>query len=667
MRLGGTVATDGSLSGTLSVNRIGLDVFGGLLKGDSRSPSGNLIGGSASVRIDASGTVPDPHLVAHLEARDVAFRGLPFGELSGSLIYEKGKTSVDVLVSDDLEVPDLAPKMQVSGFVPVRLPFADVDDRYMEGFDLHIRSEGIQINFLDPLVPTFDQLSGLLRCDLTLSGPPEALRYDGAFSLDDCTFLFEPNNIRYRFSGEFHPSGDRITVVRAVAENIPSDNRPGRTGRMRFSGEFDLKEFVPTDFNLLAEGELLVVKPESRSSALPVYGDLYIETGPGGLHFTGRIEKSLLKGNVLVQRSRLVFPPARASTRGPTEFSVPIVVIDDTSSAPVSTNESFRERYFRTGSTTEAGSVVLASNRTRKSFLDGVEYDLNVETSGPSSEIKLIFSEIPAEDMQANFQGRWSITGDGTRWIGKFDIDRAQYTFFKQFDATGSLRYTGEFMNPELDIVASYQSTRTVVSLVDSSTKTERVVVSLKITGTRNEPKHQMSMTIDDLDYYSYTGPKSSDLESDAIAFILVGNFPLTRTESSNIATDIETSVGASMMVGASSVLTKELSEYLRRETGFITSVELGYEGQGSFSQSADIRLSGTAFKGYWRYRGTILDNPFSNANVSLLYSFGDIFSNPSLRNFMFELERSAETGTTGLIDDRKEINSARLFYRFSF
>jgi len=174
-------------------------------------------------------------------------------------------------------------------------------------------------------------------------------------------------------------------------------------------------------------------------------------------------------------------------------------------------------------------------------------------------------------------------------------------------------------------------------------------------------------MTIDDIDYYSYSGPKSSDLESDAIAFILVGNFPLSRSESSNIATNIEASVGASMMVGASSVLTKELSEYLRRETGFITSVELGYEGQGSFSQSADIRLSGTAFKGYWRYRGTILDNPFSNANVSLLYSFGDIFSNPSLRNFMFELERSAETGTTGLIDDRKEINSARLFYRFSF
>jgi hypothetical protein len=222
-------------------------------------------------------------------------------------------------------------------------------------------------------------------------------------------------------------------------------------------------------------------------------------------------------------------------------------------------------------------------------------------------------------------------------------------------------------LNPELDITATYQSTRTIQVQVDSTSKTERVVVILRITGTRTEPRHEMSMTIDDIDYYSYTGPKSTDLESDAITFILAGTFPISRSESNVIATDLQTSLGASMVVGASSILTKELSDYLRRETGFITSVEFGYGSQSSFREAADIRLSGTAFKGYWRYRGTILDNPLNNSDVSLLYSFGEIFDKPSLRNFMFELERSAESETIGLIDETKEVNSARLFYRFSF
>ena len=79
------------------------------------------------------------------------------------------------------------------------------------------------------------------------------------------------------------------------------------------------------------------------------------------------------------------------------------------------------------------------------------------------------------------------------------------------------------------------------------------------------------------------------------------------------------------------------------------------------------VRVSGTVFKGLWRIGGRIKDDPFNNASVSLIYSFGDIFDRPSLRNFMFELDRSVEIGTIGLANDKKEVNSARLFYRFSF
>ncbi len=80
-----------------------------------------------------------------------------------------------------------------------------------------------------------------------------------------------------------------------------------------------------------------------------------------------------------------------------------------------------------------------------------------------------------------------------------------------------------------------------------------------------------------------------------------------------------------------------------------------------------DIRIGGSALGGLWRYGGKILTDPFSNANVSLLYSLGDVFERPALRNFMFELERTVETSTIGDATDRKQTNSARVFYRFSF
>jgi len=664
--LNGSVGAGGELRASLSVQRLDLDDLSSFFQSRGTRSSQQSLAGVLSLEVDAGGTFDDPALRAVLDARNVSFKGLPFGEVRGEIRYDRGVASADVVVADDVLRSDVPPKLTINGMIPLRLHGAQEPGDERQEASLNITSNGIQINILEPLVPTFNDLTGILRCDLKVEGALDDLRYDGNFSLDDCRFTFEPNNIQYLFSGKFEPEGNRIRVVEAVARNVAKDERPGKRGLMRLSGDFALKDFVPTDFNLVATGELLVVKPESRRSSLPVYGDLYVETGRSGLRFTGTIEHSLLKGDVLVRSSRLVFPPSNPEAERRLDFSIPVLLIDDTSAARGAEQESFKERYFN-----PEDQPVLTGEVTpdlpKKSFLDGVEYDLNVETSGPSSEIKLVFSTLPAEELSANFQGKWFITGDGKSWVGDLTIDRASYSFYKQFDATGKLRYSGEFMDPELDIVAQYQSTRTVQDVTDSTTRSERVIVTLRITGSRLKPEHAISMTIDGIDYYSYAGPKSSDLESDAIAFIIAGTFPLSQSEANTIASDLQTTVGASLVVGASSLLTSELSEYLRRETGFIYSVELGYGSQGSFRESADIRLSGTAFKGFWRYRGTLLDNPFYNSNVSLLYSFGDILNRPSLRNFMFELERRTEPGASGLIDDREEVNSARLFYRISF
>jgi hypothetical protein len=652
--LDGAIDSSGAMTALAVLDSIDLRGISSLLESESSGDTSRSFSGTASLRLEVDGTTSDPVAKATLSAQDVAFRRLPFGSIHGVFDYREDMVNIQAVVADDLALADVAPKLTVSGTVPLVVG----DKAGEESMDLLIMSQGIQINILDPLVPTFDDLSGILRCDLRLVGPPEDLKYSGDFSLENCRFLFEPNNTPYVFSGRFQPEGDRIRVLEATAENVRADQRPGKQGIVRFTGDFALRRFRPTDFNLRATGALLVVKPETRQSSLSVAGDLFVEIGPSGLHFTGTIEHSILSGDVMVRSSRLVFPPTAKEGSRQAGFSIPVVVVDDTS-AVTDQRETFRALYF---SEPEEDSVVDQGEAGR-SFLDGLEYDLNVETTGPSSEIRLIFSALPAEELQATFQGKWKITGDGRQWIGDLNIDRAFYSFYKQFDATGKLRFTGDLMDPELDILATYEGNRSIPDPSDTSrTRVEKIKVSLKITGTRTKPEHIISMTIDDIDYYSYNGLKSSDVESDAIAFVLAGFFPLTSSETSTIADDLRTRVGASLVVGASSLLTSELSEFLRRETGFIHSVELGYG-----SETADIRLSGTAFKGFWRYRGTVLGDPLSNSQVSLLYSFGDIFESPSLRNFMFELERKAEASTAATFSQSVEVYSARLFYRFSF
>jgi hypothetical protein len=178
-----------------------------------------------------------------------------------------------------------------------------------------------------------------------------------------------------------------------------------------------------------------------------------------------------------------------------------------------------------------------------------------------------------------------------------------------------------------------------------------------------------MSMKIAGYDYVQYPNSwaKSNDVQSDAIQFILYGSFPLTTSQKNDVANDVRSTVGTSLLSSATSLLTGTLSDYLRTQTGFITAVELSYGSGESISQRADIRLSGVAFNGLWRYGGKILTDPLSNANFSLLYSFGTLFRDPTLRNFMFELERRVQDVSTGQTNISKGVNSARLFYRFSF
>ena len=319
--------------------------------------------------------------------------------------------------------------------------------------------------------------------------------------------------------------------------------------------------------------------------------------------------------------------------------------------------------YFGTDSLARAGTA-RAGLLPSRSFMDGMKYDLDIEATS-NAQIRMVFNAITNEELVANIEGKFNITGDGRQWFGDLTVERAYYNFFKRFNAEGTIRYRGNVLNPELDIKATYTGQRP-----DTAGRTETVVVTFKITGTRLEPKADVSMTISGEDYYQYRGLKSNDVQSDAIQFIVYGSFPLSASQRAEAGNNIGATVSSSILTGASSLLTGTLSEFLRQQTGFINSVEFSYNAGGTqrtLSESADIRLSGVAWSGIWRYGGKILDKPLSNANFSIQYSFGTILNKPSLRNLMFELERRVETNILSTTDELKQTNSLRLFYRFSF
>jgi hypothetical protein len=663
----GSVGSDGALSARLEAARIDLADLNYIVPEAELGGSRVLLSGGAQASLTMRGTINAPEATLILSAADLVYKDAPIGGMEGFFYYKDSLLDVNIFLSEGGDAEGGERKLTVNGSVPAALSPSGL--RFLTGdrpVNLSIASTGIGMRVFDPFLSEFNDLEGRLVCDLSIRGTLEAPSYGGQATISDGLFLFSPNNIAYRLDGRFEADGQRIKVVRATVRNTEADVRGRKGGSVDITGDLALRDLKLGDFNLSGSGSLLVVKESTRQSELSVYGNLFVEIGAGGLRFTGEVEDSRLKGDLLVRNSTLIFPPTRTAAvraRGG-EFSVPIVEVDDTTVVRGGGLRRRAEEYFGAVS---ADSVRAGTGMTRSgSLMDGLRYDLNIETSGSNTEIRMIFDPVSGEELVAGINGKFSITGDGTQWFGDLVVERAYYNFLKRFNADGSIRFQGDLMNPELAINARYEGTRILRDTLAGDTA-EEVVVTFKIGGTRLNPKVEYDMTIDDYSYLTYTGPKSNDIQSDAIQFIVYGSFPLTAGQRGQVPADVERQMGLSLLTGASSLLTGALSQFLRENTGFINTVELRYGGGGSLTESADIRLSGSLWNGYWRYGGMILDDPLGNANFSLMYSFDAVLGDPSLRNLMFELERRVEAFPLGGTTDLKRVNSARLFYRFSF
>jgi hypothetical protein len=259
--------------------------------------------------------------------------------------------------------------------------------------------------------------------------------------------------------------------------------------------------------------------------------------------------------------------------------------------------------------------------------------------------------------------------GNNVRLTGTINVsEKSNYKFYKQFEASGTLKFTGSPDNPRLDIKATYMGTHyiNIKSEVIPLPK-EKVVVSLAITGTRLDPKIKIGLsTIDD---NGNERERTGDVESDAISFLLTstpgtpGKFreDLTSNDKQNIASSLGVSMGGSLLSGfTNTLLSGMMLDFLRANNiNAVSNVELTYTGS-----SPDLRLSGVIGDAYWTFGGQVFSD-INNANISLQWSLGSIIQSQRMRNFMFELNRKADPLETS--DVRRPTSGARIYYKFAF
>ena len=505
--------------------------------GDSEAHAGRSFAGNASVEASVGGTDAAPLMAAEVYIDSLGYRGMHFGEIVLEARYFDRQLELYSELDYDQADGTQQKVFFLSGTVPAHISFSEEESEDTGGNEtdasLRLRMRDFPLALIEDFLGFFSPLNGTAFGDVTVSGNAESPSFEGYLTISNARGRFVFNNMEYTLNLRIEAVEQNIRIIKATVENVASD---WSDGLLSASGSISTDAFAINEFDLAVEGKLKVLQPASRSSLRAVFGDLYISTGAEELTYTGRLDRSRLTGNLVVERGSLTFP-LEQSGGGVNEYNtIKYVVVDDTTRQVVSSLSAGRFGRLASGSGDDG-----AAQAPERSVLDGLSYDLRLSTDG-RLVVRIPFSVLQEElnaalefdDLKVS-----SFGGDGMTFVGEVQLGPESSFLFlgKRLSADGSLYFTRDPMNPDLDLRAVYSD-----YYINPETEVNRkVYVVLKITGTKDKPQLAWDLRWDAVDGEPVAA--AGDVQSDASSFLIFGVF----------ASDISSNDGESSSLAAKS------------------------------------------------------------------------------------------------------------------
>lgn len=653
--LDGTYSFNGAVDAVVQVTNFPLqDLYYFSVSHDFRE-NALAFGGIVSGKSLLSGTIRNPTFWVQMGGENLSFKQTSFGHMTGVMTYTNKVADVRFEMHherDSIEFRDLT----LSGKIPVDLRFMNVENRTdIEGMDLQLTTSNLQMAALDPFIPELTIVGGMVKSDIHVSGSLNRPSLSGTAQLDSGRWMLDMTGISYLANGTLSFDGDTVSFPNFSVTNLSSDYS---AGIMNVGGFIALKGFVPEEYHLAANGELMVLHERSRAQASAFFGTLVASTGGENLRFDGNFDRSRVSGIVYIQQASLTFPPTQQASSYSSSLFNTVEFIDDTSKQIIDTTEA--------ESILNVVQQMLAQPKGgERTFLDGFGYDLTIQTRGPV-HVNMIFNANAGayEELYAELDGNLTLSKNenGQQLKGSINVgNESKYTFYKEFNASGSLTFDGDPQNPRLNIAATYEGTHCINSspLKDDCAKEERVIVTLNISGTRLLPRVKLGLKT--IDQNGKETIRSGEVENDAISFLLTsssgtpGKFrdELTAQDRNRISEQLTSTIGGTFL---NSMLSGYVMEFITRNNiPFVKRVEVSDVGA-----DPNINVRVEIFDAIINAGGRVFSN-INNTNISI--------QRPILgkenRNFMLEVEKKTENFNYSL--ESRTILSARIFYRFTF
>lgn len=653
---------------------------------ESKQMIESLGGRFDSVAFLLGGTLESPVIDGHLEVRDLRYANVTIGSIVTDLDYSdrvlSGQVKIVANRADTLSGSDIPILADVTiERLPIDLAFAAREERFVQGEPISIRgvTDELPLAILGPFVPGILIQRGTTDLEFQVRGRLPDVDYSGTGRIMNGMVLVESTNVPYLVDARFELAEERLELNGVSLRNLPSDYAPGRAtafGNITFDG------FSPQNFNIqIRTAGLMVLNDATQAVNDLYYGDLVIATRQNGtLTFGGTYARPTLTGDLIVLESDLKYPyrDRISELQGRVDFLPYEEWIEESSepAMPMPQKEipdSVRKArgMDRLDSMRIADSlrkegrgrpVVEADEDFEIDFMDRLFVNLAIYVPrgvrltieiGLLQQLELIIDDGPDERPL-----QFSMLGDAMSLTGEVRLlQGSKFIFVRTFDATGSIVFDQNILNPAFDIQGEYKGRRYMNGVNQNFT------VELFLDGTLERPEIGFDYTIE--------GVASNDdlaqKQTDAILLLLVG-----RRQSEFGGGSEEELAADAFLSGADALGTNVLGAALGgvfADIGGLQTVE--FDGNIDDPGGTTFRFVYAVGDALLRYEGRITQ--LSDGTVTVELPLELLLNISQFKNLSLELQRAVvdEFGSTFLPNQTssstEQVFRVRLSLRYTF
>jgi hypothetical protein len=473
---------------------------------------------------------------------------------------------------DDVQLTSVANDLTVTGVVR----FAGSSSTRSTGLDLTVDVRRADMFFFEYVFPhTIDNVTGRLAGTGSIRGTLARPVFGANLILSSGAFSVPEFNLNLGITADITVDADAIRITRATVTD-------GGGGITDLSGDVLFNDYRYFSLNLSGNLQDFQIMNITHSNELPFYGNI---RGSGLLTLSGPISGATLRA-------------ADAVTTAESEVYIPLV------NAVAASDDSFIVFADSTGFVSDPiestrRNVLSTRPRGERSFLDGLELDLNI-FAPQGSTVHLVIDPLVGDVINAVGTGRVQIRRRGGEFstFGVLEVNSGDYlftagdVFVRQFNINsgGRITWDGDPTNAILDIPASYETRASRAGLPgsDGSGSAIPLIVRLRITGRVETPQVDLSLEVD---------RTNRDISGNYAALEAVLNQPSRSTEYATsvlvsnsfllTTSDVGTEVLASSAFNSvSQLVSSQINRYLNEA---LPNVDFSFGVQGESTQELGV------------------------------------------------------------------------------